>query len=176
MQLAKDAIATDRLNPNSYGQYIAALANAGRFREAIAESERLRRDTPELFIWPRFLGILLMQEGRLDEAARFLAEGEQDHPQQLAAVAIMGVRQHKPEATARAVKRLTDLYGSAVNYQLAEVHAQMGQVDQAFADLDRAWQYKDPGLVFLRIDAWMEPIRGDPRFTALLKRIGFPGV
>lgn len=176
VQLAKDVILTDRLNPNSYGQYVAALANAGRFSEAIAESERLRRDSPELFTWHRFLGILLMQEGRLDEAARLFAEGERDHPQQLAAVAILGVRQHKPDVTARAVKRLTDLYGSAVNYQLAEVHAQMGQVDQAFADLDRAWQYKDPGLVFVRVDAWMEPIHGDPRFTALLKRIGFPAV
>ena len=176
VQLAKDVIVTDRLNPNSYGQYVAALANAGRFSEAIAESERLRRDSPELFTWHRFLGILLMQEGRLDEAARLFAEGERDHPQQLAAVAILGVRQHKPDVTARAVKRLTDLYGSAVNYQLAEVHAQMGQVDQAFADLDRAWQYKDPGLVFVRVDAWMEPIHGDPRFTALLKRIGFPAV
>jgi hypothetical protein len=86
------------------------------------------------------------------------------------------VRQHKAEVTARAVQRLTDLYGSAVNYQLAEVHAQMGQVDQAFAVLNRAWQYKDPGLVYVRADAWMEPIRGDPRFTALLNKIGFPAL
>jgi serine/threonine-protein kinase len=80
VQLAKDAIATDPLNPNSYGQYVGALANAGRFSEAITESERVRRDSPELFTWTRFFGILLMQVGRLDEAARFLAEGEQDHP------------------------------------------------------------------------------------------------
>ena len=176
VELAKQGIAADPLNPDSHGQYVFALANAGRLPEAIAESERIRRDSPELFNWPRFLGICLVEVGKLDEAAKFLAEGEQTHPGQLAAVAVLGARQNRPDVTAKAVKQLTDLYGSAVNYQLAEVHAQTGHIDQAFADLELAWQFKDPGLVFIRVDPWVKPLRNDPRYAALLRKIGFPAV
>jgi len=70
--------------------------------------------------------------------------------------------------------RLQQLYGVTASYQYAEIHAQLGEVDAAFASLDRAWQIKDGGLLSLRVDPWIDPIRNDPRFTALMNKMNFP--
>lgn len=61
-----------------------------------------------------------------------------------------------------------------VVYQLAQIHAQLGDKDSAMADLDRAWTVKDPGLLWLRTDPWVDPLRSDPRFAALLRKMNFP--
>ena len=66
------------------------------------------------------------------------------------------------------------LYGEAASYQYAEIHATLGQVDEAFAALDRGWRIKDPGLFLMKTDPMLDPIRRDPRFAALMNKIGFP--
>ena len=45
---------------------------------------------------------------------------------------------------------------------------------RAFAELGEAFRAKDPGLAYLKVDPFLDPIRGDARFTALLKRLSFP--
>jgi hypothetical protein len=49
---------------------------------------------------------------------------------------------------------------------LEQRHAQRGEKDEAFAALDRAWTFRDPGLALLRSDRFLDPLRGDPRFAA----------
>jgi len=57
-------------------------------------------------------------------------------------------------------------------YVLAMVHAALGEKDQAFTWLDKGYQQRDPYLVRLRVDEAMDPLRSDPRFPALLGRVG----
>lgn len=56
---------------------------------------------------------------------------------------------------------------------VALVHAALGEADQAFAALGRAFAARDVHLVYLRVDPKWEPLRGDPRFGGLLQRCGF---
>ncbi|HET9336510.1 MAG TPA: hypothetical protein VFO12_08910 [Sphingomicrobium sp.] len=56
----------------------------------------------------------------------------------------------------------------------AEIHAQGGNSDRAFAELDNAVRAKDPGLQSLKSDPFLDPILRDPRYAALLKRLNFP--
>ncbi len=53
-------------------------------------------------------------------------------------------------------------------------HALLGEADQAFAWLERAYEERDHDLVFLQTDPTLDPLRSDPRFQDLLRRIGFP--
>ena len=69
---------------------------------------------------------------------------------------------------------MTQLYHDAENYQYAQIHAQLGDKDKAVQDLERAWEVKDPGLQFLRVDPWLDPLRSDARFTALMREMQFP--
>ena len=56
--------------------------------------------------------------------------------------------------------------------QYAQIYAQLG--DRAFAALDKAVEIRDPGLQLLKRDPFLDPIRPDPRYGALLRRLKFP--
>jgi serine/threonine-protein kinase len=55
---------------------------------------------------------------------------------------------------------------------LAMGYAAIGDLDRAFASLERAFQARSAGLIYLHLDPGYEPLRGDPRFGELVKRIG----
>ena len=55
---------------------------------------------------------------------------------------------------------------------LAMGYAALGDRNRAFAGLERAFQARSAGLVYLHIDQGYEPLRGDPRFADLVRRIG----
>ena len=58
-------------------------------------------------------------------------------------------------------------------YNMAGFYAELGDKDRAFAALDEAVN-SDQLVGFLKIDPFMKPLRDDPRFQPLLKRVGFP--
>ena len=44
--------------------------------------------------------------------------------------------------------------------------------DRAFERLERAFQLREPGLPFLRVAPWLDPLRSDPRYGALVEKLG----
>jgi TolB-like protein len=64
--------------------------------------------------------------------------------------------------------------GDALSYQYAEIFAWRNDKDGAFKWLDRALQLHDGGLIYLKHDIFMDNLRHDPRYTALLKKLGLP--
>jgi TolB-like protein len=55
---------------------------------------------------------------------------------------------------------------------LADLYAALGDKDQAFVWLERAYQERDYNLNNLRVNPFFDPLRPDPRFTQLLKKVG----
>jgi serine/threonine-protein kinase len=55
---------------------------------------------------------------------------------------------------------------------LAMGYAAVGDVDRAFACLERAFQVRSAGLIYLHVEPGFKPLRGDPRFRQLVERIG----
>jgi tetratricopeptide (TPR) repeat protein len=64
--------------------------------------------------------------------------------------------------------------GNAYPTGFAMAYAQLGDADAAFAFLDEAFEMRHGGLTFLKVNAYWDPIRGDPRFDELLRRMNFP--
>jgi hypothetical protein len=54
---------------------------------------------------------------------------------------------------------------------LAWVHAALGDVDQAFACLQRAYDMRDPLLRLVKVEPLLDPLHADPRWRALLRRM-----
>jgi len=52
------------------------------------------------------------------------------------------------------------------------IYAGMGDKDQTFAWLERAYQERNSGIPMLRVDPFFESLRGDARFSDLLRRAG----
>jgi eukaryotic-like serine/threonine-protein kinase len=63
-------------------------------------------------------------------------------------------------------------YSSA--YRIAELYADLGDKDQAFRWLNTAYQERDLNLLGLRTDFALDPIRSDPRFAELVRKVGLP--
>ncbi len=51
-------------------------------------------------------------------------------------------------------------------------YAALGEHDRAFACLDEALEARSAGLVYLHLDPGYEPLRSDPRFAALVEKLG----
>jgi hypothetical protein len=57
-------------------------------------------------------------------------------------------------------------------YQVAQVHAQWGEPDAAFAALDTAFAVGDAGVELLKADPLIAPLRHDPRFARYVAKAG----
>jgi DNA-binding winged helix-turn-helix (wHTH) protein/TolB-like protein/Flp pilus assembly protein TadD len=57
---------------------------------------------------------------------------------------------------------------------IAFIYSRLGDKDQAFTWLDKAYKGRDFLLVYLKIDPTFDPLRSDPRFAELVQRVGFP--
>jgi hypothetical protein len=51
----------------------------------------------------------------------------------------------------------------------------LGKKQDAFKWLEESYRAKDVGLVYLKVDPCLNPLRSDPRFDDLVRRVGLAG-
>jgi hypothetical protein len=61
-------------------------------------------------------------------------------------------------------------YVSPIDFAI--VHVGLGETDAALDELERAFEEKDAALVYLGTQPGLAPLRSEPRFQDLLKRVG----
>ena len=59
-------------------------------------------------------------------------------------------------------------------YPIATLCIAIGETDEAMTWLERAYDERETHLINAKTDPRMDPLRSDPRFQDLLRRIGFP--
>ena len=59
-------------------------------------------------------------------------------------------------------------------YRIARLQALSGAGDDAIRSLQRSAQEQDSELVYLKVERTFDSIRSDPRFVALVNRVGIP--
>jgi tetratricopeptide (TPR) repeat protein len=57
-------------------------------------------------------------------------------------------------------------------YQLATIYAGLGAKDETFRLLEKGYQQRSAGMLYLLIDPFWDTVRSDPRYTDLLRRVG----
>lgn len=77
------------------------------------------------------------------------------------------------------MKLLTELKSpSKRNYvfpsSVALIYAGLGEKDRALEWLEKGYREHDAGLVYLKIEPGFDPLRSDPRFKDLVRRVGLP--
>ena len=58
-------------------------------------------------------------------------------------------------------------------YALALIYTGLGDKDQAFEWLEKAYEDRTEQLIFLKVDPYWDILRADPRFSTLLAKMGF---
>ncbi len=169
------AIELDRLAP--LGSFVRewCLYLARRYDEAIAQHAKTVAIDPTYIYVDWFAGAAYREQGRYEEA---LAEYRRAQglmgDQPLHGYAITYARMGKTSEAREILGRL-EAYGRGhyVNpLFLAEVHVSLGEKDRAFEWLERAASDRTVLLGGLKFWPELDPLRSDPRFAALTKRIG----
>jgi tetratricopeptide (TPR) repeat protein len=174
LRLADEAISLDPLSTISYKTRVFALMTAGRYAEAVRFSQEVERTKPQMFNWPEGVASALIAQGRLAEAEAYQQRARPEDYARLVNEAAIRARTGRRAEIPAIVARVRQLYGDAASYQYGEIYAQSGDLDRAFAALERAWEIRDSGLVRVKTDPYIAPLRSDPRYASLLKKLNFP--
>jgi len=149
---------------------------ARRYDEAIKQLRNTVEVDPEFYWAHRFLGIALELKGDVagaiveykkalelnDEPAglAFIGHAEANSGRQNEARAIL------VQLTEAAKRRYVQPYAFAV------MHLALGEKDQALTWLERAAQERGGTYFnFIKVDPYLDPLRGDPRFEALVQKV-----
>jgi len=165
--------ALDPLRPRNAVNRANMQLNLGRFDDAIASARGFLAGNTGDPTASKILSIALLAKGRSAEALQAVAALDAEdyfRPTIIAAATATTDR----AASDCALALLISKYGRIAQYQIAEVHAWRREPDAAFTAIGRAWDGLDPGLIILKTDPLLTPIRSDPRFGEWLRKIGFP--
>jgi serine/threonine-protein kinase len=171
LSYADRMVEIDPLNPLSHRRRYYALFYDRQYDACIAEAKRTLKLAPGLALPPYFIALSLIVKNQPKEAQRYLEMLPPDLTVRLAAEAIVAGRVGDRALSDRKLDQLKSIYGDAASYQFAQAYAQRGQRERAFTALERGFAVNDPGLNTLRVDPLFDPIHGDLRFAAMLKRV-----
>ena len=65
-------------------------------------------------------------------------------------------------------------YSYVSSFEIAEIHARMGEKEQTLTWLEKAYDEHDSGLVSLGVDPLFDSVRSERQFQALLRRLKLP--
>jgi TolB-like protein/DNA-binding winged helix-turn-helix (wHTH) protein/Flp pilus assembly protein TadD len=142
IEQCQKAIELDPTYPVAHLRSGVAYEAKGELEKAITELENARDLSGGAPYFLRSLGHAYATAGRKDQAQQIIRELRQD-------------------STTRYVSP----------FAFALIYTGLGEKEQAFDWLDKAYRQRDPSLSTIRGDPRLDPLRGDPRFQDLLRRV-----
>ena len=173
-----------RLDPTSLAAGYTAAASyfwAHQYPQSAAEAERLLKIDPSYSGSNHLLGAVSLHTGHYENAIpyflRAITLSGENFP--VWNVGQLGCAYSRAGHRAEALKILRQLQSASTHkyvspYIVALLLSSLGNRDQAFEWLEKAYSEHNPMLAFLRVDASLDSLRSDPRFQNLVYRMHFP--
>lgn len=174
LALADRLIVLDPLNAIAYGFRGLCLYVLRRYEASISACNKSMALAPQLNYPLMWITLSLILLNRAGEARAVLARMPPDDYFRLTDEAILRARGGDRAGAEAIIAKIRAVSGDSSSFQYAQIYAQMGDLDRTFAALDQAVEAGDPGLLFVKRDPILDPIRPDPRYPALLQRLNFP--
>ena len=170
---AERAIALDPLSAFPSWTRESCLCLARRYDEVLAQHKKTEELDPNFFYLDSWAGISYREKKMYAESAAQYQHLRQVTGGPVAGQAVTFARMGKTAEARKILQEFVDLakrrYVSPD--QMAMICASLGEKDQAFAWLDKAYEARS-GMSALLLTPTYDPIRADPRFTALLRKMG----
>jgi Tfp pilus assembly protein PilF len=174
----KRATELDPLSPIIFGSYGLALAAIRQTDAAIAAARRAVELDSTLLVSRFMLGTVYLQAHRLAEATRELENAASLDPTSVPTMGLLGYAYAKSGKTSQATDLARTLESSigkkaGAAAAAARVYLGLGDKSRALTLLERAASIHDPFFSSESLlESFFDPIRGDPRFEALVSRVG----
>jgi tetratricopeptide (TPR) repeat protein len=152
---------------------------AGQNEKALEQGKKTYDLDPNFRFGRQYLGNTYIVLGRYDDAIALAEEGLKTYPLSQEYLVIAGLaqaragRRREAEQYLERFRELAKTRYVRTSY-MASIYAALGDKDRAFAALEKSFEDKDYFLPRIKLDPFMNPLRDDPRFTDLLKRMKLP--
>ena len=173
----RKALALNPLDP-TYARWVARFQlYSGDYSGAIAQGEKIMELDESYFLAYLDLGSSHLALGRAEVALEWYQKGQRLESSArsydayiVRALAALDRRDEAEEILSRLEEESRQHYVRSEH--LAMGYAALGNIDKAFDWLERAYQTRSAGLIYLHLDPGYLPLRTDPRFADLVRRIG----
>jgi serine/threonine-protein kinase len=177
IEAIRNALTLDPLSANLSGWLARFLLYAKDYPGAIAQGQRTLEFDDESIRAILYIGSAYLAQGEAETALQWYRRGQgmerAIRSYDALIVRALAALGRKDEAEA-ILTRLAE--ESRHQYMRAEILAMgygaVGDLDGAFGALERAYQARSAGLIYLHLDPGYDPLRGDPRYRDLVQRIG----
>ena len=165
------------LNPLSVEEWIKlarfqiAVGDLPAARQALSRGLAISPKSGSMLFY--YQGLVSLLEGHPDVAGA-QAAGLTSEPSRLVLLAVAEHDLKHPAQSQQALDALIAKYSQDNPYRIAEVYAWRGDRDRAMSWLDRAYTQHDRLLRFIKFNPLFRPLREDPRYSALLRKMGLP--
>lgn len=171
LRQVEQALPQDPLNIALGRLHIGVLARTGRLDEALAKALFLAKAMPDSGGIYSSIAYVYRRLGQPDQALA-AAKKEKFGFLRLQFEAILYHEMGDHETSVKKLQELKDEYGDDASVQIAAVYAVWGDVDATMAALERAYEVRDPGLVYMkRRTKTLDLVQDDPRFQELLRKM-----
>lgn len=176
ISLVQRAVESDPLSAIAWYRAGRVYYHARQYDKAAEQFRRILELNPDDQLGLYGLGLVYAAQGRFEEAMRNLRKESLQRGFDLAGVyAAAGQVQEARRRLAEALRRQQRQASYLRPGWVAEVYVSLGEKDEAFRWLERGFAERDTWLALLRVWPPFDPLRSDPRFKDLLKRLNFPG-
>ena len=167
----------DPLSPQVPVDALIAFAWKGQYQAAKELSRRAANLDPTFFFPPFMDGWIDIQAGKVGDAIPQIQKARAMEPPPFVAAWLgyaYGATGDRERATAAIEEMKTSsLRGYVPPFNLAIVYLGLGDRARALDNLERASEVDSQWLIYLRGDRIFDPLRSEPRFAALMKKLGF---
>lgn len=176
---SRRALELDPLNVQMRAHLAWHYVMAGQFEQAVRECDRtleIHPGSPEAWLFRSWAYSGLGKHNEAITAARKAIEFSGDNPRMVLGLAFAhGRAGRQSEAKALLSRFVAPSKAQLVPpYDMAQAYVALGNHERAMEWLERAYQERNDYIIYLRVDPFFEPLRSDPRFQALLRRINLP--
>jgi len=179
MEEIKRAQELDPLSPIISTNVARVFYYKHEYDKAIEELQRTLEFDPD-FVWAHGnLARAYSKKGMHEQAIIEIQKAaalSKDNPHVIAGVVYIYTVEGKRDEALKALHRLTELSKQRYvhPYVFAGVYAGLGEKTQALAWLEKAYKERDDQLAMLKVDDGFDPLRSQPRFQEILRRLAFP--
>ncbi len=144
-----------------------------QYDQALGVTQTVRGLKINLPDWNFLTGDIYAEKGAYAESIReFIKSG--DGPYSLGHLGNAYARAGQVDAAMKTIALLEDHVrkDGVGRYEIALVYAGLGRKKEAFKWLEESYSARDVGLLYLKVDPPLDPLRSDPRFDDLVRRVG----
>lgn len=167
------AVVLDPLARSTHAELGRALYAARRYVEAASAQAEVISISPDFEPAYAERGFAFYGLGELDHA-RVSCEAKRGHWQSQQCLAIVYARLGRLADAQAELKKIQATFGNAEAYQYATIYSQWGDRTMALKWLNTAMRLRDSGLIYLKTDPLMDPLRTEPGFQAVIRELKFP--